>query len=234
MIGFLPAAGIGSRLRSSFDFEGSKELVEVGGRHLIDYSLDILEKRGITDVVIAIAPGKESVSKYVALSRPQMNVMTVYQREPTGTGRAVGLLKPFMKDYNSQALYLMPDSVFAGLPFRLVASYATVYLWVTDCPEKMGVFRWNSEGFAYAHAEKKMPAWPGPWWAWGAAVLNKSFVDFCADYSPTAAGTEWTVDDAFDLFMVRGGSIAAFPCDGYYQDCGTWEGIAAAEAKLLP
>lgn len=199
---------------------------------MIEYSLDALAERGICDVVLVVAPGKEGVAKYVALSRPDLNLMTVYQRRPLGTGHAVGLLKPFFGNYYGRFLYLMPDSVHAGLPIMLPEErYQTVFLWPTDRPERLGVFSWDVRGFVDRHVEKRRPSWPPPYWAWGAAILHNSFVEFCAKAVPEPA-KEFTIDDAFDLWLKGSNWIKAVPCDGYYVDCGSAEGIAEAERRL--
>lgn len=232
MIAFLPCAGTGKRLILNPDnpyVPGPKELQPVAGRPMIEYSLDAIAKRGVRDVVLAIAPGKESVAKYVALSRPSLHLATVYQREPFGTGHAVGLLKPFLSSYD-KVLYLMPDSVYVGMPIRIPEEdYVSVFLWPTDKPEQMGTFRWR-DGFVFAHVEKKRPEWPGPYWAWGAAVLNKEFIDDCEKFKPVP-DKEFTIDDVFDLWLKKR-TIKAVPCDGYYVDCGTPDGIREAEYRL--
>lgn len=200
---------------------------------MIEYSLDVLRKRNVRDLTLVVAPGKESVAKYVALRGPDFALSTVYQREPLGTGHAIGLVNKF-NSRDDQFLYLMPDTVHQGMPVQMPKTNdVTVFLWQTDRPEEMGNFAWDSRGLVNRHVEKQTPDWDPPYWAWGAALLNVSFLEYAAKWSlESPAGKEFTIDDVFDRWLMSDRRIAVVLCSGWYQDCGTAEGIRRAEALL--
>lgn len=63
MIGVLPAAGHATRLGLS---TGSKELLEVGGFPVIEYSVRRLEAGGCSEIRIVTRPDKEDLREYAA------------------------------------------------------------------------------------------------------------------------------------------------------------------------
>lgn len=229
IIGILPCAGKGTRSGAT----GPKELLQVGTHQLIEYSLDVLRKRNVRDLTLVVAPGKESVAKYVALAGPDFALSTVYQREPLGTGHAIGLVSK-LYDRDQRFLYLMPDTVHQGMPVQMPKTDdVTVFLWQTNRPEEMGNFAWDATGFVNGHVEKRKPDWDPPYWAWGAAILTKSFLEYAARWSlESPAGKEFTIDDVFDRWLASGRQIAVAFCSGWYQDCGSAEGIKRAEELL--
>lgn len=235
----MPCAGRGSKLGVPI-----KELYRVRGRPLIDYSLDRALEMGCRDILLIIAPGKEAVAEYVA-KQNILNVSTVYQTEPHGTGHALACAAPWISQRS--LLYLMPDTITSGkleLSMWTSETVAHVWTWPTAEPEKRGCFSFKiGTGRVTKHVEKQRPDWEPPYFAWGAARLGPHFADWCAGawngqwwqkYARKNRGnaSEFTIDDAFDLLLERGSEISASRVDGAYFDCGTSEEAEAAETWL--
>jgi len=120
------AAGMGSRL-SPLTAAFPKELLPLGGLPAIHHVVYEIAQAGITDVMIVLSQGKESVKRYFtepcapkgdsALELTdrrdrlisQMNIVYAYQRERNGTGGAVLLAKEFAA--GDHLLVAYPDDV---------------------------------------------------------------------------------------------------------------------------
>jgi dTDP-glucose pyrophosphorylase len=96
------ARGLGSRLRtedgSALGVEqaaaaarGSKGLVPLNGRPLLDYLLHELADSGVTDVVFVVAPDDEAIQQRYEHDAPPTRLQLRYavQREPRGTADAL-------------------------------------------------------------------------------------------------------------------------------------------------
>ncbi len=89
--GIILAAGFGSRLRPLTD-STPKPLLHVGGRPLIHYSLLLLRKYGITDVVINVHYHGEKIIETIGNGR-QLGMKITYSKEPVILGTGGGIRK---------------------------------------------------------------------------------------------------------------------------------------------
>lgn len=102
-IAIVLAAGKGTRMKS----ELPKVLCQACGRPLIDYVLDSLTAAGIKHLFVVIGYRGELVREALS-SRP--NVTFVEQTEQLGTGHAVKVCEPALKDYSGTAMVVAGDS----------------------------------------------------------------------------------------------------------------------------
>lgn len=257
MITILPCAGIGSRLGVPI-----KELYEVINQPMINYAVRTALAYESRDIVLIIAPGKESVAKHVTetWSRYGVRVATVYQNQPLGTGHALSLLSDLI--VRERVLYLMPDVIIKPHlkpvldgTFNHLDTLAWVFLWRTQVPEEKGCFHLDrfGGGTVTAHVEKQVPPWFAEptsvqtrwpeYLAWNAAILAPGFLTLCAKSWNRGTWRKWAIrnrgndnefaiDDAFDLCLEEKFRMTGIRADGWAQDCGTAEGIAIAEEHL--
>jgi len=89
MQGIILSAGFGTRLRPLTD-KIPKPLLHVGGRPLIHYSLLLLRKYGITEVVINVHYHAEKIIETIGDgSRLGMNITYSQEEEILGTGGGI-------------------------------------------------------------------------------------------------------------------------------------------------
>ncbi|MDP6174499.1 MAG: sugar phosphate nucleotidyltransferase, partial [Rhodospirillales bacterium] len=90
------AAGLGTRMRPLTD-ERPKPLLEVGGRTLLDHTLDRLEQAGVERAVVNLHYLGEMIEEHLTgRTRPRIEFSPEVERLETGGGinRAIGMLGP--------------------------------------------------------------------------------------------------------------------------------------------
>ncbi|RKY37822.1 MAG: hypothetical protein DRP72_02875 [Candidatus Omnitrophota bacterium] len=81
----------------------SKIILDLGGRPLIFYTLDVLKRLGIKDISLVVGYKKEEVKKVVREEFP--DIRFVHQRIYNGTAKAVEIALPFTKEEDVLVLY---------------------------------------------------------------------------------------------------------------------------------
>ena len=113
----IPAAGLGTRMRSVFP-SLPKELIPVAGKPLLKHVLEEASASNITDVALIISPAKEIIRREIGNTFLEMNIHYFYQETPRGLMDAVSLARAFIgKD---PFALLLPDNFFIGSPASLV------------------------------------------------------------------------------------------------------------------
>lgn len=143
MKGIIVAAGYGSRFLP-ITKTLPKEMLPLYDRTLLDLILDELEEAGIRDVLVITSRRKkvledyldreveleevfkrEGKTKHLEVIRPRnLNISFVRQQEMKGTGHALLLAKPWIKDEPFLVAY--PDDIVLstpGLSSRLITTY---------------------------------------------------------------------------------------------------------------
>ena len=98
------AAGQGTRMRSSLP----KVLHSVGGRAMVDWSVDLAKAAGCARVIVVCSPAGVAVQDHVAatLGRDAIAI----QDPPLGTGHAVLSAKDALKDFDGDVVVLYGDT----------------------------------------------------------------------------------------------------------------------------
>lgn len=107
------AAGLGTRMRSA----RAKVLHELAGRPLIAYPLDALRSVGADPVVVVVGYQEEAVR---AACAPYATLFA-RQKEQRGTGHAVRMAAPALRDFVGDVLLVNGD-----LPFLTAASFRSL------------------------------------------------------------------------------------------------------------
>lgn len=97
------AAGKGTRMKSDLP----KVLVQVCGRPMIDYVLDVLEEAGFDRLLVVVGYRQDLVREALA---NRSRVAFIEQTEQLGTGHAVMMCKPQLEDHDGAVLVVTGDS----------------------------------------------------------------------------------------------------------------------------
>lgn len=112
------AAGLGTRLRPLTN-SIPKALVAVGGRPMLEYSLDLFEQYGYREILINAHHFSEQIFTFVQAAKSRWNLQIQVQDEShklLGSGGAIALAKNWLYEKNSAALVWNPDGlVFPNL-----------------------------------------------------------------------------------------------------------------------
>lgn len=122
MIGVILAAGKGSRLKSGRNDNPCKPLIELHGKHLIEYSLENLYQLNIRHSYLVVGQEGYFIEQAIGSTYKNMHLNYVYQDEPKGLIHALIQVLNRLECCESIALQLS-DEVFIGLaPERILQS----------------------------------------------------------------------------------------------------------------
>jgi UDP-N-acetylglucosamine diphosphorylase/glucosamine-1-phosphate N-acetyltransferase len=151
------AAGKGTRMKSDLP----KVLHKVLGQTMVSRVVDLSEEIGASKTVVVIGHKKELVEQELA----DRNVDLAVQAEQLGTGHAVMMAEPFLKDFDGDVLILSGDVplLTAGTLKKLIAKHvneaadATVLSAIFDDPHGYGRIIRTPEG-NYSHSVEEKDA----------------------------------------------------------------------------
>jgi MurNAc alpha-1-phosphate uridylyltransferase len=224
------AAGLGTRMRP-YNGQVPKPLVEIGGKSLIDYSLDRLADAGVERAVVNVHHIADAVEQHLASRRRPHIVISDERAELLGTGGGIAKALPQLGDtpfflVNSDTVWLdgvKPNFVRLAEAFDPEAMDALLLLAPTT--ESIGYsgrgdFAMLPDGRLRRRAESEVV----PFVYAGAAILSPAlFADAPAGAFPLTP-----------LFDRAGGKDRLFGLrlEGLWMHIGTPEAVAAAEAAL--
>jgi len=224
------AAGLGTRMRP-YNGQVPKPLVEIGGKSLIDYSLDRLADAGVERAVVNVHHIADAVERHLASRRRPHIVISDERAELLGTGGGIAKALPQLGDtpfflVNSDTVWLdgvKPNFVRLAEAFDPEAMDALLLLAPTT--ESIGYsgrgdFAMLPDGRLRRRAESEVV----PFVYAGAAILSPAlFADAPAGAFPLTP-----------LFDRAGGKDRLFGLrlEGLWMHIGTPEAVAAAEAAL--
>jgi MurNAc alpha-1-phosphate uridylyltransferase len=224
------AAGLGTRMRP-YNGHVPKPLVEIGGKSLIDYSLDRLADAGVERAVVNVHHLADAVERHLASRRRPHIVISDERAELLGTGGGIAKALPQLGDtpfflVNSDTVWLdgvKPNFVRLAEAFDPEAMDALLLLAPTT--ESIGYsgrgdFAMLPDGRLRRRAESEVV----PFVYAGAAILSAAlFADAPAGAFPLTP-----------LFDCAGGKDRLFGLrlEGLWMHVGTPEAVAAAEAAL--
>ncbi|MBQ7653653.1 MAG: NTP transferase domain-containing protein [Clostridia bacterium] len=161
MTGLILAAGLGERLHSSKDYGLCKPLQKVSDIPLISYSLELLEKTDVEDVIIVVGKYYEQIRSEIGDSFGKMKIRYELQQEQKGLVNAIVC---GCRNCEDDVLVLLADelfveakideclSVFSDDSLDFVCTYT-----IEDDEEKIKAnfsFRTDENGIPYDFVEK--------------------------------------------------------------------------------
>jgi len=231
----IPLAGKGTRLRPH-TYVTPKPLLRVGGKPVMSYILDDLQKIGVSEIVFITGYLKKSIQDYIAAEYPQFKVQYIDQEVQNGTAGAVLLAEPFVDE---DVLIIFVDTLFdadLSLTRQLDDSEAGV-IWAkyVEDYQRFGVVVTDKDGYMKRIVEK--PRDP-------ISKLANIGLYYMKDWKllfegihhvmegPKAAGEEYYLTDAFQYMIDHGAKIRTVEVDGWY-DCGQKETLLETNRHLL-
>ena len=229
MRALLLAAGRGTRLRPLTD-SVPKCLVEIDGRPLLDYWIELLSKGGIVEIILNLHYLPETVKSYVERCRYPVRITTVYEETLLGTG---GTLLKNREFFRGEPLMLAHADNLSSFDVRaFVRRYElrdkgieiTMMTFDAADPQTCGIVELDQRGVVKAFHEKvKNP--PGNLANAAVYVVSPVVVDFLASLG------KQTIDFSTEVIPRFMGRINTFHNQTYHRDIGTPESLAAARIE---
>ena len=224
------AAGLGTRMRP-YNGHIPKPLVEIGGKSLIDYSLDRLADAGVERAVVNVHPLADALERHLApRQRPQI-VISDERGALLGTGGGIAKALPQLGDapfflVNSDTVWL--DGVKPNFT-RLAQAFdpATMDVLLLLAPTAGSIGYTGRGDFAMlpdGRLRRRREHEVVPFVYAGAAVLSP---DLFAD----APGGAFSLTRLFDAASDKD-RLFGLRLEGVWMHVGTPEAVAAAQAAL--
>ena len=229
MRALLLAAGLGTRLRPITDTT-PKCLVEINGRPLLDYWVELLSNAGIRDILINLHYLPEMVAAYVANCRYPAKLTTVLEEKLLCTGgtllrnRKFFLQEPMMLIHADNLSRFDARAFMERLYSRDRHIEITMMTFHTDRSEACGIVELDERGAVRAFHEKVTDP-PGNLANAAVYILAPTVIEFIA-----SLGKE-VVDFSTEVLPHFVGRINTFHNDVYHRDIGTLESLVLAQSE---
>ncbi len=227
MRALLLAAGIGTRLRP-MTYSVPKCLVEINGRPLLDYWIELLSKGGIVDILINLHYLPNAVRSFLNSRKYPVNITTVYEENLLGTGGTLLKNREFFQGESAMLVHADNLSRFDVHDFiqkyegREKGIEITMITFRTDVPETCGIVELDERGIVRAFHEKvKNP--PGNLASGAVYIVSPVIMDFLA-----GLGKE-VIDFSTEVLPHFIGRINTFHNHIYHRDIGTVESVLIAQ-----
>ena len=224
------AAGLGTRMRP-YNGHVPKPLVQIGGKSLIDYSLDRLADAGVERVVVNVHHLADAVERHLASRKHPQIVISDERAELLGTGGGIAKALPQLGDapfflVNSDTVWL--DGVkpnFARLADAFDPATMDALLLLAPTAESIGYggrgdFAMLPDGRLRRRGEREVV----PFVYAGAAILSPAL------FAGAPAGA-FPLTPLFDRAGAKD-RLFGLRLEGLWMHVGTPEAVAAAEAAL--
>jgi len=112
------AAGKGTRLKTETD-ELPKAMIEIGGKPLLEYSLEALIQNGITDVIMVVGFRHETITQRFGTRHGSLRIEYVVNDNHAGSGSmySLSLVKDLIKD---EILLLESDLLYESRALEIL------------------------------------------------------------------------------------------------------------------
>lgn len=116
-----------------------KALIEINNKPFITYLLKNLKDAGYEKIYFIVGYKKELLEEFFEKNDFGMKIVTVFQKEQLGTGNAVSVVEPFIKD---NFVLIVGDDLFSANDLGSINfddDYNYIYGLEHDNPKKFGV-----------------------------------------------------------------------------------------------
>jgi len=221
------AGGFGSRMKE-LTKNTPKPMLPLNGQPILQYSIDLCKRYGITEIAISIFHFGEQIKEYYGDgSRFGVNIIYIEEDEPLGTAGALRLNEswfdePFMmcnadelKDINLQHMYMQHKKNGAA---------ATIAITQVDDPTKYGVVDMDSGSIKRFVEKPSLEEAPSNLINAGLYILDPEVIDLVPD------GFCMIEKEIFPL-LARQGKLYGYHFKGQWFDTGTKERYSAASEQ---
>lgn len=234
-IGVILNAGMGTRLRPITPAL-PKALVPVMNKPLIDYSVELLQRMGLTEIAVVVSPGDHAtLERARAVAAPGVVVHEAVQDEPRGIGDAA--ISPGELIDERAVVVLAADTLLIGDGARYLDAFtnsdsvAGLVLARVEDPRAFGVA--VLEGDRVVDLEEK-PANPRSDLALvGLWLLGPETVERLRTNPVINAKGESDLTATIGELVSEGHTVLGWQTDGRWLDAGTVDGLLATHAELL-
>ncbi len=232
MIGLIPAAGEGRRLRPH-THSLPKALLQVAGKPILGHILDEIVGLGLEEVILVVGTMGEKIQEWVR-GRYEIPISFVHQRELKGLGHSVWLARDRVKERSLLIVY--GDTIFEGDLREGINPKVDGSIGVKRVEDAGSFGVVELEGGVVKRLVEK-PGVSSP----GLAIVGLNFIhnsnllfsclNELMEKGITNKG-EYQLTDAFQLMVQRGGRLTVFPVENWW-DCGRPESLLATNRHLL-
>jgi NDP-sugar pyrophosphorylase family protein len=229
---FVLAGGLGTRIAGLYP-DLPKSLIPVAGRPFIDFILESLAGKGLTDVVVCAGHQAGPLVEHVEDgARFGVKARVVVEDAPRGTAGALAFARRATDHDDETFLALNGDTWAEFEPGPLLAHHqgldadATLACYEVADARARGTVDPGADGRLLAFREK---AKDGPGWVSGGVYALEPRALEGVDAKATAS----LETDVFPDLLARGRTLGAWRAPGRFWDMGTPEGRSEAEAVLL-
>jgi NDP-sugar pyrophosphorylase family protein len=168
------AAGEGKRLRP-LTLLRPKPLIVVGGRPILEHILDALPNE-VDDIILVVGYKADMIKQHFGDIYTGRRITYVRQEIPEGTGHALWLTKPLLKE--GRFVFMCGDDIHGARALaEAVAQPLALLAAVHEDPSKFGVLKLNADGTLMSIIEKpEVP--PTNLVSTGAMVLDTHIFDY--------------------------------------------------------
>jgi dTDP-glucose pyrophosphorylase len=229
MLGVVPAAGKGTRLRP-FTETKPKGMVDVAGRPLLTHVFETLLDSGVDELVVIVGYQAGTIVDYFGDTFENVPITYVHQREQRGLGHAILQTAPHIDE---SFIVLNGDNIVAGTLEKQIKTHRT-----TDAAAILGVERVDrdtaretgvvtvEENQVTSIVEKPDDP-PSQLVTTGCYVLPDSIFDALGLLHPSERG-EYELTDAIGVLLRAGATIAAVELDSKRVNVNTQEDLERA------
>lgn len=231
MRALLLAAGLGTRLRPITD-SIPKCLVEIHGKPLLGYWLDLLCRGGIERILINVHYFPEQVERFAKDSVWRDRSELVYENELLGTGGTVLRNRkwleggPFILAHADNLTRFRVQDFVSRHESRPTGTEITMMTFDTDAPETCGIVEEDAGGVVVAFHEKVVNP-PGNHANAAVYILEPGVIDFIA-----SLGKDF-VDLSTEVLPAYIGRMTTFHNSDYHRDIGNPESLALAQQEFI-
>ena len=225
MKAFLLAAGIGSRL-GEITRHTPKCLLPIGGRPLLDYWLEALERARVTEVMINLHHHADQVRDFLYQRPSSLQIATFYEPELLGSAGTISAAWEFVKD--EDCFFIAYADNFARVDLDKLLRFhqekghpvLTLVAYRTHEPMHCGIVELDTDGRVLSFEEK--PAQPKSSYAnSGIHVASRELHDFLPTKVPADLG--------FHVLPQLTGKMYGYVTDEYIQDIGSPAALARVQ-----
>jgi len=232
MRALLLAGGLGTRLRPLTDTV-PKCLVEIGGKPLLDYWLDLLFSAGVERALVNTHWLATAVEDHVARSPWRDRIDLVHEDSLLGTGGTVLANRDY---FGGEALLVAhADNLTDFDATALISAHVaarptcaiTLLAFETDAPRSCGILELAADHRVMGFHEKVANP-PGNLANGAVYIFEPEVLDYIASFGRPV------VDLSTEVIPHYLGRILAVKTPGYHRDIGTPESLERARAEFLP
>lgn len=225
------AAGLGTRLRP-LTHSTPKALVLFCGRPLIEYSLLLLKKHGIREVIVNLHYLGELIEQHLGNGQ-RFGMCISYSWEPVLLGTGGGIRKA-ERFFGKDPFIVLNSDVILDIDLQKLVRHhhkhkplATMAVRAREDTSYTEIIL-DKRNFITS-ISKGESASKANWMFTGAQVIDPALLHFLPH---SKEETSCIIRNAYQPALEAGKRIAAFPYQGYWNDLGTLERYRQAENEL--